>query len=1497
MRNYYFSLQFKVRNFFLLLLLFFFSANLKVNAQLTTSKQAPSVLPNKGLTQQQIQQKSMKLQKTAILQNDDNPAVIYLNSLHLDASDPALKNVNNAMSAFNGKQMHLVKFGGAIQPEWYKLLTDAGVKIVDYIPNYAYMVYGDYNTISNIRAEAAKANSPIIWDGAYLPEYKIAQGIYSTDESGNVNRSSVSFSKFSIQLFDDAETNAPTFALLKNLKTLGTTVYEQRISHYINLVVSLSAEGLRLISERPDVISIQGYLDPKMRDESQNMIMTGQLSGNAPSPGNYLTWLASKGFTQAQFDASGFVVNLSDDGLDNGSVANVLNPTYHFALFKNGDPTQATRVAFSHKQGTATDVDTKGCGGHGNLNTHIVGGYVPDALLSNPTHTDANGFRYGLGVAPFVKVGNSTIFKAAGTYTNPNFANLEAESYRDGGRISSNSWGANVGGAYTADAQAYDFLVRDAQPAGSSVPTAGNQEMVIVFSAGNAGSGAGTIGSPGTGKNVLTVGATEGVRAFGGNDGCGINDAGANSANDMISFSSRGPCTDGRTKPDIVAPGTHITGGVYPSAASNPIAGAGTANACFTGASVCGGVGSIFFPSAGQQWYTASSGTSHSTPAVAGIAALIRQDFINRSLTPPSPAMTKAMVLLSGSYMNGTGAGGNLFSNNQGMGRVDMSNYFNVMTGSKIIQDQVPADMFTASGQSRTVTGVVANTGLPVRIVLAYTDAPGPTSGNAYVNNLDLEVTVNGTLYKGNVFTGANSVTGGTADAKNNVESVFLPAGTSGSVVVTVKATNIAGDGVPNTGGALDQDFALVIGNVTQSAAASIVAAGSAITAETCVPNNGVIDPSEQVTVNFTLQNNGTAATTNLVATLQATGGVVPVTTSQTYGALAASGGSATKAFTFNNTGLTCGSTLVVTLALQDGANNLGTAVYTYTLGTNTVLVSQNFDAVTAPALPSGWSATGSGGGVMWQTNTTTPYSAPNAAFTDNPNSPSDKQLVTSSFTPGNGASVSFRNNYNTENGFDGAVLEISINGGAFVDITSLAGGAFTAGGYNGTISSSFGNPLGGRQAWTGNSGGYVLTSATLPTSAAGQPCNLRFRFASDNSVGATGWRVDDFSISQYACCPGGPPPSCTIVCPANITVNAAAGMCGANVTLPTPTTTGACGTVTLTPASGSFFPVGTTTVTATTGAGPSCTFTVTVLDVEPPVITCPASITKNNDPNICGAVVTYSLPIATDNCAAGTPVTYTQSTNNNTITPGVAIACPSGDNHFWRAYNLSLSSPLTIKSVRFGVEQNATAQTVTVRLYTSAGAFPGGTRTLVGTTTVPITTASGVFYTANFATPPTVAANAIVAVEVEVPTGNMWPGANTLGESAPSYISSATCGVPAPVTLGSLGFTAHYIIDIGGTVPGTIAVTQIAGLPSGATFPVGTTTNTYKATDGAGNSSTCSFTVTVKDVQAPVITCPGNITATTPAGSCTAVVNYAVTATDNCPGVTTSLVSGLASG
>src|ERR1022692_989156 len=95
-------------------------------------------------------------------------------------------------------------------------------------------------------------------------------------------------------------------------------------------------------------------------------------------------------------------------------------------------------------------------------------------------------------------------------------------------------------------------------------------------------------------------------------------------------------------------------------------------------------------------------------------------------------------------------------------------------------------------------------------------------------SRLDLTVAIARTTYKGNVFHGANSVTGGTADHRNNVESVFLPAGTAGGFTVTITAANINSDGVPGDADPLDQDFALVIYNGTNATLANFAAVAGA---------------------------------------------------------------------------------------------------------------------------------------------------------------------------------------------------------------------------------------------------------------------------------------------------------------------------------------------------------------------------------------------------------------------------------------------------------------------------------------------------------------------------------------------------------------------------------------------------------------------------------------------------------------------------------------------
>jgi uncharacterized repeat protein (TIGR01451 family) len=109
---------------------------------------------------------------------------------------------------------------------------------------------------------------------------------------------------------------------------------------------------------------------------------------------------------------------------------------------------------------------------------------------------------------------------------------------------------------------------------------------------------------------------------------------------------------------------------------------------------------------------------------------------------------------------------------------------------------------------------------------------------------------------------------------------------------------------------------------------------------------------------------------------------------------------------------------------------------------------------------------------------------------------------------------------------------------------------------------------------------------------------------------------------------------NCTLNCPTSITRNSEPNQCGATVTYAAPTGSGACGSVVCLPPSGSFFQRGTTTVNCSANSGPGCSFTVTINDVQPPTISCPANVTAQENPAGSGtATVTYSLPTTNDNC------------------------------------------------------------------------------------------------------------------------------------------------------------------------------------------------------------------------------------------------------------------------
>ncbi len=360
-----------------------------------------------------------------------------------------------------------------------------------------------------------------------------------------------------------------------------------------------------------------------------------------------------------------------------------------------------------------------------------------------------------------------------------------------------------------------------------------------------------------------------------------------------------------------------------------------------------------------------------------------------------------------------------------------------------------------------------------------------------------------------------------------------------------------------------------------------------------------------------------------------------------------------------------------------------------------------------------------------------------------------------------------------------------------------------------------------------------------------------------------------------------------TIACPANIAVSTDAGSCDAVVTWAAPVANDNCPgeVVTSTHNPGDVFPLGSTTViyTVTDAAGNSanCSFTVTVTDNENPVIACPANINTAGDLTLCGAVVTWAAPVASDNCpgevvtsthnsgdtfsVGTTTVTYTvtDAAGNTAIcsfdvtvedTEAPTIICPLD-------INLSSTEASCGSAAMWATpvtDDNCGVSTV-ISTHNSGDFFP------VGTTTVTYTVEDLFGNTASCSFD-------IIVTDDTNPT-----------LVCPTDIAATT---DAGVCEAVVTFADPTIFDDCGTV------TVVCNPPSGSTFPLGTTPVTCTATDAAGNTATCTFDVTVTDDENPTIVCPADITAMSTAGTCETVVTWVdpvigTDALDNCGVVT----------
>ena len=183
-------------------------------------------------------------------------------------------------------------------------------------------------------------------------------------------------SLYAVQLVKDPAANGDTLALLDSMRQ-GEFFAPYEILDYVNIITGMDPNRISELAARPDVVSIQPYRIPERNDERQDMIVSGNLAGTVPSGPGYLAWLAGRGFTQAQFTASGFAVDVTDSGVDDATPP---RPTTSASTM--GLRPGTSRLIYGRLVGTPSIGGTiQGCDGHGTLNAHIVAGFNDLARL------------------------------------------------------------------------------------------------------------------------------------------------------------------------------------------------------------------------------------------------------------------------------------------------------------------------------------------------------------------------------------------------------------------------------------------------------------------------------------------------------------------------------------------------------------------------------------------------------------------------------------------------------------------------------------------------------------------------------------------------------------------------------------------------------------------------------------------------------------------------------------------------------------------------------------------------------------------------------------------------------------------------------------------------------------------------------------------------------------------------------------------------------------
>lgn len=370
-------------------------------------------------------------------------------------------------------------------------LEAAGAQVHGYVQHYAFLARMDAAAL-----ERVAALPDVEHVGVYRPEHRLASRLQQTLEARRQDAAAAADIEVEVYLFTSEEIDDALQMITGAGGQVSATVRKAAMP---KLRARLPWRQVERLSRLPAVRMIHERVPEQPLNDRAAAVM------GVPPVWN------THGLT-----GTNQIVGHADTGLDTGTTGPGLNADF------------AGRIVAAYALGRTGDWSDPH--GHG---THTAG-----SILGNGT----NSLGQYRGIAPGARLVHQSVMAADGSLGGlpADFGDLFEQAYTNGARIHSDSWGAANNSAYGRSLELDTWMWNGGTP----------RDMLICVAAGNEGNYAGTICTPGTAKNCLTVGASENNRSE-----CGW---AADNTNEIAYFSSWGPTDEGRMKPDIVAPGTWI---------------------------------------------------------------------------------------------------------------------------------------------------------------------------------------------------------------------------------------------------------------------------------------------------------------------------------------------------------------------------------------------------------------------------------------------------------------------------------------------------------------------------------------------------------------------------------------------------------------------------------------------------------------------------------------------------------------------------------------------------------------------------------------------------------------------------------------------------------------------------------------------------------------------------------------------------------------------------